>query len=210
MFYNALQGSLNKRFSNGFNFLASYTLAHNLGNADGNVGAAIQDAHHPEREYGPVLPDLRHRFVVSYIYELPVGRGRHLDRKSTRLNSSHGYISYAVFCLKKKKISISSLQTHNVNRCGRSRHLARKLSLRRKRSSPNVFEMAATETITSIILIKLIRVSLGTVRHPRRFKIVVIDIQITLKQMLRDFFFFFNNRANNRGLLSFPTSLIPQ
>src|SRR5260221_680355 len=51
------------------------------------------------------------------------------------------------------QISISSLQTHNVNRCGRSRHLARKLSLRRKRSSPNVFEMAATETITSIILI---------------------------------------------------------
>src|SRR5256884_6734264 len=35
------------------------------------------------------------------------GRGRFLaglqvDRKSTRLNSSHGYISYAVFCLKKK------------------------------------------------------------------------------------------------------------
>src|SRR5437773_4344859 len=79
------------------------------------------------------------------------------------------------------QISISSLQTHNVNRCGRSRHLARKLSLRRKRSSPNVFEMAATETITSIILIKLIRVSPGTVRHPRRFKIVVIDIQITLR-----------------------------
>src|SRR2546422_3095582 len=29
-----------------------------------------------------------------------------LDRKSTRLNSSHGYISYAVFCLKKKKYKI--------------------------------------------------------------------------------------------------------
>src|SRR2546422_8307658 len=29
--------------------------------------------------------------------------GREIDRKSTRLNSSHGYISYAVFCLKKKK-----------------------------------------------------------------------------------------------------------
>src|SRR5687768_18361646 len=28
---------------------------------------------------------------------------RQADRKSTRLNSSHGYISYAVFCLKKKK-----------------------------------------------------------------------------------------------------------
>src|SRR2546429_4880564 len=31
------------------------------------------------------------------------GCGRDRDRKSTRLNSSHGYISYAVFCLKKKK-----------------------------------------------------------------------------------------------------------
>src|SRR2546429_949628 len=30
-----------------------------------------------------------------------------LDRKSTRLNSSHGYISYAVFCLKKKKIIVA-------------------------------------------------------------------------------------------------------
>src|SRR2546429_1003343 len=30
-------------------------------------------------------------------------RGDRGDRKSTRLNSSHGYISYAVFCLKKKK-----------------------------------------------------------------------------------------------------------
>src|SRR2546429_10027123 len=29
-----------------------------------------------------------------------------LDRKSTRLNSSHGYISYAVFCLKKKKTAL--------------------------------------------------------------------------------------------------------
>src|SRR2546429_6526826 len=29
------------------------------------------------------------------------------DRKSTRLNSSHGYISYAVFCLKKKKVTTS-------------------------------------------------------------------------------------------------------
>src|SRR2546429_4428523 len=32
-----------------------------------------------------------------------ISGARVLDRKSTRLNSSHGYISYAVFCLKKKK-----------------------------------------------------------------------------------------------------------
>src|SRR2546422_3486507 len=37
------------------------------------------------------------------------------DRKSTRLNSSHGYISYAVFCLKKKKnanITVGSQHDH--------------------------------------------------------------------------------------------------
>src|SRR2546430_14462337 len=33
-----------------------------------------------------------------------LGAGSSLDRKSTRLNSSHSQISYAVFCLKKKKI----------------------------------------------------------------------------------------------------------
>src|SRR5438034_8544855 len=34
---------------------------------------------------------------------LPAGKSRSVDRKSTRLNSSHTVISYAVFCLKKKK-----------------------------------------------------------------------------------------------------------
>src|SRR2546429_6860614 len=44
-----------------------------------------------------------HRPCAVYMCTLPcagVGVG---DRKSTRLNSSHGYISYAVFCLKKKR-----------------------------------------------------------------------------------------------------------
>src|SRR6266704_4841097 len=105
------------------------------------------------------------------------------------------------------QISISSLQNHNVNTCGTNRHLARKLRLRRKRSSPNVFEMAATETITSIILIKLNRVSRGTVRHPRRFKIVVIDIQITLQQMLRDFIGIRVNRAKKSGMVNITSSV---
>src|SRR5205809_186409 len=38
------------------------------------------------------------------------GIGPEIDRKSTRLNSSHGYISYAVFCLKKKR----QVELHNV------------------------------------------------------------------------------------------------
>src|SRR2546422_5722707 len=39
-----------------------------------------------------------------------------LDRKSTRLNSSHGYISYAVFCLKKKKTKKKTHTHSNSNR----------------------------------------------------------------------------------------------
>src|SRR5205809_4148931 len=37
------------------------------------------------------------------------------DRKSTRLNSSHGYISYAVFCLKKKKKKKKN-KNHNLSK----------------------------------------------------------------------------------------------
>src|SRR2546427_7028314 len=42
------------------------------------------------------------RYVLLVVY-LQHTRRRHSDRKSTRLNSSHSQISYAVFCLKKKK-----------------------------------------------------------------------------------------------------------
>src|SRR2546429_6862564 len=38
---------------------------------------------------------------------VPAGIPTSTDRKSTRLNSSHGYISYAVFCLKKKTTKIT-------------------------------------------------------------------------------------------------------
>src|SRR3712207_7440015 len=67
--------------------------------------------HHPMITYAPTIARLllpRVRFVTQFenalgahpeLYGL---RGR-LDRKSTRLNSSHANISYAVFCLKKKK-----------------------------------------------------------------------------------------------------------
>src|SRR3712207_8664613 len=67
---------------------------------------------------------LREVILVLTFQELPFGlraRGgvpqrrillRHGDRKSTRLNSSHANISYAVFCLKKKKKTHSSSIIH--------------------------------------------------------------------------------------------------
>src|SRR2546422_7755053 len=47
------------------------------------------------------VPDVGPKFAGARIR--PRVRAPERDRKSTRLNSSHGYISYAVFCLKKKK-----------------------------------------------------------------------------------------------------------
>src|SRR2546422_6891151 len=47
----------------------------------------------------PTLDPHRHHHILEILLR---------DRKSTRLNSSHGYISYAVFCLKKKKKKTSS------------------------------------------------------------------------------------------------------
>src|SRR2546422_5651994 len=52
--------------------------------------------------------DARELSVLGYCMGAPMSASfiathPEVDRKSTRLNSSHGYISYAVFCLKKKK-----------------------------------------------------------------------------------------------------------
>src|SRR5205809_2343285 len=58
-------------------------------------------------------------FIEGYkIFYTAVGTGRKpelegKDRKSTRLNSSHGYISYAVFCLKKKSLQHVNSESDN-------------------------------------------------------------------------------------------------
>src|SRR2546422_1996917 len=64
----------------------------------GEAEAALGVAHHADRDAGAGLPR-----ADDYTLEG--------DRKSTRLNSSHGYISYAVFCLKKKKNKKSHIRS---------------------------------------------------------------------------------------------------
>src|SRR5687768_18014292 len=49
---------------------------------------------------------LRRLLRIGHVFAFPEVQR---DRKSTRLNSSHGYISYAVFCLKKKILSRTDL-----------------------------------------------------------------------------------------------------
>src|SRR2546430_4734646 len=57
---------------------------------------------HRDREGAELLDRLREHDAAALDVEALLGE-QALDRKSTRLNSSHSQISYAVFCLKKKK-----------------------------------------------------------------------------------------------------------
>src|SRR2546422_5238764 len=67
---------------------------------------------------GPHL--LRFTHALNRLYYESV-RGAQPDRKSTRLNSSHGYISYAVFCLKKKK-TYNNIDLYDVHEHIRANH----------------------------------------------------------------------------------------
>src|SRR3712207_8831079 len=67
----------------------------------GAYRAALRRFPHILPELCAELPRLRARSGTGPLPTSPVG-----DRKSTRLNSSHANISYAVFCLKKKQLSV--------------------------------------------------------------------------------------------------------
>src|SRR5437762_7014621 len=66
----------------------------------------------PLRPFFPVQEEVR-RMFQELIHQPWGGRGTSQDRKSTRLNSSHRCISYAVFCLKKKKKNTKGFNAHN-------------------------------------------------------------------------------------------------
>src|SRR2546429_6589831 len=70
-----------------------------ISHSEGAVQAAVALADHDTFKGLQTL-------TVAYL-DLDLNDHGIADRKSTRLNSSHGYISYAVFCLKKKNIHIN-------------------------------------------------------------------------------------------------------
>ena len=79
--YNSLQVRLEKRYSHGLQYEAAYTFAHALDNASsaslGSVNNGdFRDQTNPNLEYGNADFDVRQRFVFSYTYDLPFGRGR--------------------------------------------------------------------------------------------------------------------------------------
>ena len=82
--YHGLGTELRKRFSHGLALDASYTLARHRSDAGGAVpstfaaenGATTLDLFRGDADYGNVAFTRRHRFVSTFLYELPFGRGR--------------------------------------------------------------------------------------------------------------------------------------
>ncbi|HYL84648.1 MAG TPA: TonB-dependent receptor [Candidatus Angelobacter sp.] len=90
--YHSLQARLEKQFSHGLQFEASYTFSHALDNASSaSLGSANQGDFRlqtqPRAEYGNADFDVRHRFVFSSIYELPFGKGKAFGNSASGLTN---------------------------------------------------------------------------------------------------------------------------
>jgi len=90
--YNALEAKLEQRFHNGLNILASYTFSKTLTDADViqpywstlQNGGAVQDPENLRGEKAVSSEDVPNNFVVSYVYELPIGQGKALLGKASK------------------------------------------------------------------------------------------------------------------------------
>jgi hypothetical protein len=97
--YNALQGTLERRLSNGLSFVGAYTYSHALDDAflplSSTGGGATVYRNWRQLgfgyDYGSSLNDTRQRFTLNGQYDLPVGTGRkHLNRAGTLTNELVG------------------------------------------------------------------------------------------------------------------------
>jgi hypothetical protein len=86
--YHAFTTKIERRFASGFTVLSSYTFSKNLGDtcgaaAVGNAaGCGYQDPRNLTPEKAIDNQDVPHRFVMSGLYDLPYGRGRHWGANS--------------------------------------------------------------------------------------------------------------------------------
>ena len=82
--YSSGTVEVSRRSGNGITFDASYTFTHDLSDAGGAApnafavagGSFLTDRFHPGLDYGNVIYDRRHRFLVTYLYDLPFGHGK--------------------------------------------------------------------------------------------------------------------------------------
>lgn len=86
--YNAMQASLQKRFSHGLTFLVSYTFSKTMGNVDSNsgptsgaenaiyAGSFYQNYYSNDGERSVTSSDIPNNVAISYTYQLPIGQGK--------------------------------------------------------------------------------------------------------------------------------------
>ena len=81
--YDGLQLRVNKRFNTGLQLQGSYVWAKNFDN-----GTTHQNSFDPMADYAVSSQDIHQRFIMSYIYQLPFGRGRALGGNMSRLEDT--------------------------------------------------------------------------------------------------------------------------
>ncbi len=102
--YNAMQAKLQKRMSNGLNFLATYTWAHSLDDAPTPLGSTADGGFRNNnlipisQDYSNSPFDTRQRFTFNGYYDLPFGVGRaHLNRSGLLNEVAGGWSSNLTF-----------------------------------------------------------------------------------------------------------------
>ena len=96
--FNALEVQLTRRYSNGLSLLASYTWSKTLTNADAALpffatlhqGGAPQNPYDKQGDKAISNQDLPQNFVISYVYELPFGKGKKFLDKGGAVNRLAG------------------------------------------------------------------------------------------------------------------------
>jgi hypothetical protein len=92
--YNSMSAALSKRFVNGLQFQASYTWTRDLSDAQGYAPTSLttegtsvsSDRFNLGLDYGNVIFDRRNRFLATYLYELPFGKGKPFLPRGGALN----------------------------------------------------------------------------------------------------------------------------
>jgi len=96
--YSGATVEVSRRSGKGLTFDASYNFTRDLSNAGGATpsafavagGSFLTDRFNPRLDYGNVIYDRRHRFLVNYLYDLPFGRGQRWLSKGGLTNSVVG------------------------------------------------------------------------------------------------------------------------
>jgi hypothetical protein len=90
--YNALEARAERRYSNGLSLLVSYTFSRSLDNGGEQLigDLNLRDVNNVNQEYALSSGDMRHRFVSSVLYDLPIGRGRRVNIANSVLNAVIG------------------------------------------------------------------------------------------------------------------------